>query len=125
MKYLKSGGRVYKAQATTTKRTAITVEQKLRWHSTIDSGIEEAHNAKHPLLKWIMMDGGITPKAQPLEVLINKVSNIFFRDLSKEWSLNAPTNPKTGHPLAPSRQLLAQWIVKAWAKVPKEPVRKS
>ena len=26
---------------------------------------------------------------------------------------------------APSRQILAQWIVKAWAKVPKEPVWKS
>ena len=38
--------------------------------------------------------------------------------------MNAPTNPKTGHPLAPSHQLLAQWIVKAWAKVPKELVRK-
>ena len=37
----------------------------------------------------------------------------------------APTNPKTGHPLAPSRQILAQWIVKAWDKVVKEPVRKS
>ena len=36
MKYLKSGGRVYKSQATTTKRTAITVEQQLRWHSMID-----------------------------------------------------------------------------------------
>ena len=40
MKYLKSGGRVYKAQATTTKRIKITVDQQLRWHSTIDSGIE-------------------------------------------------------------------------------------
>ena len=39
--------------------------------------------------------------------------------------MNAPNNPKTGHPLAPFCQLLAQWIVKAWAKVPKEPVRKS
>ena len=72
-----------------------------------------------------MMDGGITPKSQPLDILINKVFKGFFRDLFKEWSLNAPTNPKTGHPLAPSRQLLAQWIVKAWAKVPKEPVQKS
>ena len=72
-----------------------------------------------------MVDGGITPKAQPLDVLINKVFKGFFHDLFKEWSLNAPTNPKTGHPLAPSCQLLAQWIVKAWAKVPKEPVRKS
>ena len=39
--------------------------------------------------------------------------------------MNVPSNSKTGHPLAPSRQLLAQWIVKAWAKVPKELVRKS
>ena len=39
--------------------------------------------------------------------------------------MNTPTNPKTGHPLAPSRQLLTQWIVKAWAKVPKELVWKS
>ena len=72
-----------------------------------------------------MMDGGITPKAQPLDVLIKKVFKGFFRDLFEEWPLNALTNPKTGHPLAPSHQLLAQWIVKVWAKVPKEPVRKS
>ena len=39
--------------------------------------------------------------------------------------MNAPTNPKTGHPLAPYHQLIAQWIVKAWAKVPKELVQKS
>ena len=79
----------------------------------------KTHNANHPLLKWIIMDGGITPKAQPLDVLINKVFKGFFRDLLKEWSLNVPTNPKTGHLLAPSCQLLAQWIVKTWAKVPK------
>ena len=71
------------------------------------------------------MDCGITPKAQPLDVIINKFFKGFFLDLFKEWSLNAPANPKTCHPLAPSRQLFAQWIVKAWAKVPKEHVRKS
>ena len=54
------------------------------------------------------MDGGITSKAHSLDVLINRVFKGFFRDLFEEWSLNAPTNPKTGHPLAPSCQLLAQ-----------------
>ena len=71
------------------------------------------------------MDGGITPKAQPLEVINNKVFKGLFHDLFKIWLLNAPTNPNTGHLLAPSCQLLAPWIVKAWAKVPKELVRKS
>ena len=70
------------------------------------------------------MDGGINPQAQPLDVLIKKKFKGIFRNLFEEWSLNAPTNPKTGHPLDPYRQLLAQWIVKAWAKVPKELVRK-
>ena len=32
----------------------------------------KAHNANHPLLKWLMMDGGITPKSHPLDVLIKK-----------------------------------------------------
>ena len=41
----------------------------------------KAHNANHPLLKWLMMDGDITPKSQPLDVLINKVFKEFFRDL--------------------------------------------
>ena len=85
----------------------------------------KAHNANHPFLKWLMMDGGITPKDQPLDILINKVFKGFFGDLFKEWLLNAPTNPKTCHPLDPFFQLLARWIVKAWAKVPKELVRKS
>ena len=64
-------------------------------------------------------------KAHPIDVLITKVFKGFFRALFEEWSLNAPTDPKTGHPLAPYHQLLAQWIFKAWAKVPKEPVWKS
>ena len=57
MKYLKSGGRVYKAQATTTKRTAITVDQQLRWHSTIDYGIEELLQPNEPIDEFkIFMD---------------------------------------------------------------------
>ena len=48
MKELKAGGRVKKAQTTTTKRTQITVEQQLRWHTTIESGIEELLRLNQP-----------------------------------------------------------------------------
>ena len=46
------------------------------------------------------MDGGITPKGQPLDVLISKV-------LIEEWSLTCPVNEETGHPYAPPRQIFA------------------
>ena len=51
-----------------------------------------------------MMDGGITPKAQPLDVIINKVFKGLFRDLFEEWSLNALTNPKSDHPIGPTNK---------------------
>ena len=41
-------------------------------------------------LSWLMMNGGITPKAQPLDVLINKVWKGFYRDLFEEWSCVVP-----------------------------------
>ena len=41
LKELKRGGRLRKAKNITTKRTQITVEQKLRWHTTLYSAIDE------------------------------------------------------------------------------------
>eukprot|EP00957_Ditylum_brightwellii_P024333 1835324-Ditylum_brightwellii.AAC.1 len=70
------------------------------------------------------MAGGITLKAQPLDVLVNKVFKDHFRDLFQQWSLAAPTNDK-GHPKAPSCQLLVTWAMEAWEKVPKELVQRS
>ena len=69
--------------------------------------------AKHESLKWLMMDGGITPKSQPLDVLVNKIMKGYFRDYFEEWSLMSPVNEETGHSYPPLRQLLAQWVVKA------------
>ena len=74
--------------------------------------------AKHESLKWLMMDGGITPKSQPLDVLVNKIMKGYFRDYFEEWSLMAPFNEETGHPYPPLRQLLAQWVGNAWDRVP-------
>lgn len=87
--------------------------------------VVKEHNAKHKLLSWLLMDGGITPKAQPLDVLVNKIFKGFFRDLFEDWSLNAPLHPVSGHPLAPSRQLLAGWVVQAWEKVPVDLIKRA
>ena len=38
---LKRGGRVVVAQKTTTKRSQITVEQQLRWHTLVDFALAE------------------------------------------------------------------------------------
>eukprot|EP00957_Ditylum_brightwellii_P015111 1139522-Ditylum_brightwellii.AAC.1 len=39
--------------------------------------------------------------------------------------LFAPTHQRTGHPIKPTRQLLAQWIVEAWVKVSEDLVANS
>ena len=38
---LKAGGKVVKAQATTTKRSKVSIESQMRWFSLIDSVEEE------------------------------------------------------------------------------------
>lgn len=45
---LKRGGRVIKAQPTTTKRCCINVAQQLRWHGLIDSVWEEQRHLNQP-----------------------------------------------------------------------------
>ena len=71
-----------------------------------------------------IIPGGLTPAAQPLDKVINKVFKGHFRDLYDLYIMTAPVG-NTGNPQAPSRQLLATWVVKAWDLIPEELVRKS
>ena len=57
-------------------------------------------------------------------MIIGKVFKGFYRDLYDDYMLTAPTNEK-GHPLIPSRQLCATWVVQAWEKVPEELICKA
>jgi len=57
-------------------------------------------------LRWEIMTGGITPKAQPLDVLVHKIFKGYFCGLFESWSLNAPLKDDD-NPLPPSHQLLA------------------
>jgi len=95
--------------------TSTILVDDFRGHS--DKRVKERTEPMSDVLNWEIMAGGITPKAQPLDVLINKVFKGYFRDLFEAWSLCAPINEKNGNPLPPSRQLLANWILTAWDKI--------
>jgi len=49
---LKRLGRVSTAQPTTTKRSQITVEQQLRWHTTVDSILAELDRVNQPAVEY-------------------------------------------------------------------------
>ena len=69
------------------------------------------------------MTGGITPKPQPLYAFLGKVFKVLYRDYYDYYMLSVPSNYR-GHPISPTRQICATWVVKAWNKVPEELLRK-
>ena len=80
---------------------------------------------RYELIDFHIMGGGITPKAQPLDIFLGKIMKGYYRDLYDIHMINAPVHPSTGHPFVPSRQLCATWIVKAWERVPEALVKKA
>ena len=76
-------------------------------------------------LDWMIIDGGLTPVNQPLDKTVNRVFKANLRDCYDQWSLTAPVNPNSGAPYPPTRQMVANWVVQAWEKVPEELCRKS
>ena len=52
---LKNFGRVQSAQATTTKRACIRVEQQLRWHNTIEAVWEDHRLYNNPTSEWLQL----------------------------------------------------------------------
>ena len=55
-----------------------------------------------PFLTPDIIPGGLTPIAQPLDKLINKIFKAYFRDLYNQYILTAPVG-KSGNPAPPSR----------------------
>ena len=56
-----------------------------------------------------IIPGGLTPAAQPLDKVINKVFKGHFRDLYDLYIMTAPIG-NTGNPQPPSRQLLSTYL---------------
>ena len=80
---------------------------------------------RHGLVDVHTMAGGITPKVQPLGLFPIKVMKGCCRDLHGICMLTSPVNPRTGHPMMPSHQLCATWVVEAWDKVPESSAMKA
>ena len=80
----------------------------------------KGNTERQKILNWEIMKGGLTPAAQPLDKVVNKVFKSFLRDIYDHWSLTAPVHPTSGAPLPPSRQQMASWVILAWDKVPEE-----
>eukprot|EP00957_Ditylum_brightwellii_P109207 8330360-Ditylum_brightwellii.AAC.1 len=72
-----------------------------------------------------IIPGRLTPEAQPLDQVINKVYKGYFHDLYDEYILTAPVHLMRGTPKPPSCQLLTTWVVKAWEIIPVELVKKA
>lgn len=70
--------------------------------------------------------GGLTPKLQPCDGLVNK---IFKANMSRLYDDHMASNNVTrndrGYPEPPSRGLVAQWVKKAWDALTPDEIRSS
>ena len=105
----------------TSKHQIGVIWDEFKGHS---SKVVKAYCNSLPFLQPEIIPGGLTPVAQPLDKVINKVFKAFFRDIYDNYILTAPIG-NTGNPTPPSRQLLSMWVVEAWEKIPAELVVKS
>ena len=59
----------------------------------------------YELCSFLIMDGGITQKSQPIDAFVAKVFKCLLREYYDNYMLNADEN-ESGHTIPPSRQLM-------------------
>lgn len=74
----------------------------------------------------LLVPGGLTPKLQPCDVLVNKLINANMSRLYDDHMASKDVNrDEHGYPEAPSSGLLAQWIKKSWDALTADDMRSS
>ena len=73
-----------------------------------------------------MIPGGLAPVLQPLDKFLNKPFKTRARAQYQAWMVNGPfTHTSSGKKRAPSKELVLQWVNKAWQEIPAELVIRS
>ena len=73
-----------------------------------------------------MIPGGLAPVLQPLDKCLNKPFKTRVRAQYQAWMVNGPfTYTSSGKKRAPSKELVLQWVNKAWQEIPAELVIRS
>ena len=70
------------------------------------------------------IDGGLTPKAQLLDLLVNRLFKDYLHEMYDLWALQQPLDHR-GRIKPPSRQQLSFWVKEAWERVPKAVIVRS
>ena len=69
---------------------------------------------------------GLTPVLQPLKKYLNKPFKTRVRTQYQAWIVTGPfTYTPSGKKQAPSKDLVLQWVKKAWQEIPAELVIRS
>ena len=99
----------------TPDQRALLVWDSFRGHLT--DGVKELLTRRN--VDIAVIPGGLAPVLQPLDKCLNKPFKTRVRAQYQAWMVNGPfTYTPSGKKRAPSKELVLQWVIKAWQEIP-------
>ena len=106
----------------TPDQRALLVWDSFRRHLT--DGVKELLARRN--VDVAVIPGGLTPVLQPLDKCLNKPFKTRVRAQYQAWMVNGPfTYTPSRKKRAPNKELVLQWVNKAWQEIPAELVIRS